>query len=300
MLQSKYRIDTKKKEAHDMPSMPLIEKIRTSYPDLSQSERLVADYICERLPQVSRMSIRELKQAIGVSEPTVFRFCQAIGFRGFKEFKICLAEQTPTFQDYFTVIPQEGKSEVQNLVEQLLLSERDAIETTMRQLDYALLERAAQMIVAAKHICLFGVSTSFDVCRDVQRRFNRLGLPAWASNEFHDAVAQLSSFEKSDLLVCISQSGCTREVLDMAKSAVAQGLPVLSLTAFPSSRLAEQSTLVLQTYAPEVTGNRLGLTTRIAQYAMVDALYMAVAHRLGDQVSQIMESSLVPIMRRPG
>lgn len=281
-----------------MPAMSLIEKIRRTYPDLSQSERLVADYICERLPQVSRMSIRELKQAIGVSEPTVFRFCQAIGFRGFKEFKISLAEQTPTFQDYFTVIPQEGKSEVQNLVEQLLLSERDAIETTMHQLDYGLLERAAEMIVGAKRICLFGISTSFDVCRDMQRRLNRLGLPAWASNEFHDAVAQTASFEQSDLLICVSQSGATREVLDMAKSAAQQGLPVLALTAFPASRLAEQSALVIQTYAPEVTGNRLGLTTRIAQYAMVDALYMAVAHRLGDQVTCLMETSLVPIMRR--
>lgn len=282
-----------------MASMTLIETIRRKYPDLSQSERLVADYICERLPQVSRMSIRELKQAIGVSEPTVFRFCQAIGFRGFKDFKISLAEQTPTFQDYFTVIPQEGKSEVQNLVEQLLFSERDAIETTMRQLDYPLIDRAAQRIVAAGQICLFGVSTSYDVCRDLQRRFNRLGLHAWASNEFHDAAAQMAGFAPEDLLICISQSGSTREVLDMAKSAGAQGLPVLSLTAFPSSRLAEQSALVLQTYAPEITGNRLGLTTRIAQYAMADALYMAVAHRLGDQVSQIMESSLVPIMRRP-
>lgn len=84
----------------------------------------------------------------------------------------------------------------------------------------------------------------------------------------------------------------------MAKSAAQQGLPVLALTAFPASRLAEQSALVIQTYAPEVTGNRLGLTTRIAQYAMVDALYMAVAHRLGDQVTCLMETSLVPIMRR--
>ena len=117
------------------------------------------------------------------------------------------------------MVPQEGKSEVQNLVEQLLLSERDAIETTMHQLDYGLLERAAEMIVGAKRICLFGISTSFDVCRDMQRRLNRLGLPAWASNEFHDAVAQTASFEQSDLLICVSQSGATREVLDMAKSA---------------------------------------------------------------------------------
>ena len=92
-----------------MATLSLIEQIRRQYPMFSKSERLVADYVCDHLPQISRMSIREFKQAVGVSEPTIFRFCQAIGFRGFKEFKISLAEQTPTFQDYFVAAPSEGE-----------------------------------------------------------------------------------------------------------------------------------------------------------------------------------------------
>lgn len=281
-----------------MPAVSLLELIRRHYPDFSQSERLVADYICNHLPMVSRMSIREIKEAVGVSEPTVYRFCQVLGFEGFKDFKISLAEQTPTFKDYFTATPQAGKSDLENLVERLLLSERDAIDTTLRMLDYETLEKAAQAVVRAHRICLFGCSTSYDICRDTQRKLSRLGLSAWAYNEFHDAVAQLARFDEKDLLLCVSQSGATREPLDVVKNARQRGIPVLLVTAFPSSRIGECASLILRTYAPEVTGNRLGLTTRIAQYSVMDALYMAVARLLGDRVCELMESSLVPLMRR--
>lgn len=187
-----------------------------------------------------------------------FAFAQAIGFRGFKEFKISLAEQTPTFQDYFVAAPSEGKSTVQNLVERLLLTERDAIETTLHMLDYARLDEAAQLVARAQRICLFGVSTSFDICRDMQRRLSRLGISAWASNEFHDAVVQLARFRAEDLLICVSQSGATNEVLDVAKQGQQFGVPLLAITAFPSSPVGRLARVVLPTYAPEITGNRLG------------------------------------------
>lgn len=281
-----------------MSDMPLLELIRLHYPEFSKSERMVADYICNNLSSVSRMSIREIKDAAGVSEPTVYRFCQVLGFQGFKDFKISLAEQTPTFKDYFAITHREGKSDLENLVERLLLAERDAIDTTLRILDYDVLEKAAQAVVKAKRICLFGSSTSYDVCRDVSRKFNRLGLSAWAYNDFHDALPQLSQFDENDLLLCISQSGNTREPLDVVKNTRDQKIPVLLITAFTDSRIAEYADLILRTYTPEVTGNRLGITTRFAQYSMTDALYMAVARLLGEKVSDILESSLIPLMRR--
>ena len=98
---------------------------------------------------------------------------------------------------------------MQNLVERLLLTERDAIETTLHMLDYARLDEAAQLVARAQRICLFGVSTSFDICRDMKRRLSRLGISAWASNEFHDAVVQLALFRAEDLLICVSKSGAT-------------------------------------------------------------------------------------------
>ena len=59
---------------------PYEDQIQQIYPSLSKGERKVADYVRENMSAVLRMTIRELKDAVGVSEPTVFRFCQAMGY----------------------------------------------------------------------------------------------------------------------------------------------------------------------------------------------------------------------------
>ena len=275
-------------------SMPLLDRIRRAYPNLSNSERAVADYVCEHWSQVARMSIRDIRDAVSVSDPTVYRFCQSIGFSGFKEFKISLAEQTATFRDYFSVEAAEGKSELQQLVERLLHSEKETLSATLGVLDYEALEDATEKVIGADRICLFGCSTSFDICRDLQRRLTRLGLSVFAHNEYHEAAVQLTRFSEKDLLICVTQSGTTQEVVDTAQVAVKNGVQILVITANPVSRVGRLGTLVLRTYAPELTRNRLGLTTRIAQLGVADALYMSVAHKMGDRVAELLSSSVVP------
>ncbi|MBE5783306.1 MAG: MurR/RpiR family transcriptional regulator [Clostridiales bacterium] len=281
-----------------MAPLSLIEQIRRRYSVFSQSERQVADYICDHLPQVSRMSIRELKDAAGVSSPTVFRFCKTMGFGGYKDFKISLAEQTPTFKDYFTIEPPNGENSIESLVRRLLLSERDAIDATLRMLDFPRLHQAADMMIGAKRIFLFGVSTSFDICCDLQRKLSRLGLNVWCGSDGHDATSHLACFSAQDLLMCISQSGATKETVTIAKYACSAHIPVLSITASSTSAIAPYSSLILHTFSPEITGNRVGITTRTAQHALVDALYMTVAGSIGENVAQLMERSLLPLLHR--
>ena len=279
------------------PSAPLPDRIRNIFPQLSNSERAVADYVCSHLAQVSRMSIHDLREATGVSAPTVCRFCRSIGFSGFREFKISMAEQTGSFRDYFEVETTEGKSELQQLVERLLQSEKETITGALSVLNYSLLEDATEKIIRADRICLFGCSTSYDICRDLQRRLTRLGLSVFAHNEYHEAAVQLTRFSKNDLLICVTQSGNTQEVLNTAEVAAKNHVEILVITANPTSRVGRMGSLVLQTYAPELAGNRLGLTTRIAQIAAADALYMSIAHKMGDRVVELLSSSVVPKMQ---
>ena len=280
-----------------MSSTHILDEIQAHYAQLSTGERRVAEYVRDHFTQVSRMSIRQLGQTIGVSEPTVFRFCQALGYQGFTEFKISLAEQNPTFQEYFSAAPSEGKGEVQALVERLLLSERDIFTATLRTMDYARLEAAADQVLSARRVLLFGISTSYSVAHDTWRRLVRLGLTAWALNEYHEAVPLMTSFDAGDLLVCITQTGETRETVETARKARELGIPVICVTAFPASPAGRCAGLVLPTFAPAQSDNRVGVTTHTAQSAVMDALYMAVAHRLGSQAATLLQSSNVSAMR---
>ncbi len=59
---------------------------------LRKSEVKVAEYIPLHADRIIHFSLNELADNVGVSEPTVIRFCRALGFSGWQEFKIYLAQ----------------------------------------------------------------------------------------------------------------------------------------------------------------------------------------------------------------
>ncbi len=73
--------------------------METCREQMRRSERKVADYILENRKEVIHMRIVDLAQEAHVSEPTVVRFCRAIGCDGFQNFKVALAKHMANSQD---------------------------------------------------------------------------------------------------------------------------------------------------------------------------------------------------------
>ncbi|MEO0444167.1 MAG: transcriptional regulator, partial [Pseudomonadota bacterium] len=72
--------------------MNLTQTITRELAQLRKSERKVAEYVLKHLSDVIRLRITDLATAAEVSEPTVIRFCRAIGCNGFQDFKMTLAQ----------------------------------------------------------------------------------------------------------------------------------------------------------------------------------------------------------------
>src|SRR6266566_3034588 len=79
-------------DRHAPETATILARIVAARDQLSRMELRVADYVLEQPNGVLNMSITALAEAIGASEPTVARFCHALGFSGFKEFKLVLAK----------------------------------------------------------------------------------------------------------------------------------------------------------------------------------------------------------------
>ena len=74
--------------------------IAQAHPQLRKSERKVADYVLEHRAKIVQMRIVDLAAAAAVSEPTVVRFCRALDFDGFQDFKLNLAQFMGTNTSY--------------------------------------------------------------------------------------------------------------------------------------------------------------------------------------------------------
>ncbi|MDD3335851.1 MAG: MurR/RpiR family transcriptional regulator [Eubacteriales bacterium] len=249
--------------------------IMNAYSSLSPSERKVADFAMENMPVLVRMSMREVKNGAGVSEPTVVRFCRAIGFEGFTDFKISMAQQMGSYE---TLFPgrQDGKSDLEQLIRGTLQSERDLIDVTMRCIDLSMVEAAAKLITRARRICFFGVCTSSEICRDASRKLVRLNMSVWNHSDIHDALLLVSEFGPDDLLFCVSHSGQTPEIHELLHVVHAKKTPTILMTSFPNKRLCRDVDVLLRTFSKESTNLRLSLLSRVGQHAVFDAVYMAV------------------------
>jgi len=271
--------------------------INSVYPSLSAAEKKVADYVQDNLSLVLRMSARELRDAAQVSEPTIFRFCKALGFTGFRDFKISMAQQFSSYRNYF-ISEETEESKLQALVRRTLQTEIKVIDTTLRLLDYELLEATARNLLEAERICLFGAGSSVETCNDARRKFTRLGMKAWSFSDFHEAATLLGTFTEQDLLLAISHSGITRETTDVLRVAHGRKARTVLMTAFPNTQMRPYADVLLRTYAQETADSRVVITSRVSQFAMLDALYMAVVSMMGEEVLPMMEQTTRDVIGR--
>ena len=79
-------------------------KIEAVYRDLTAKDKRIADYIVKYPEQVMTLSIRELAQVLEVAESTIFRFVQRLGYEGYKQFKLELAQTQGKNTTYYQFV----------------------------------------------------------------------------------------------------------------------------------------------------------------------------------------------------
>ena len=90
----------------------LLREIQGAYDNLRKSEKLVADFILENPPDVVASTMAQAAAKMGVSEPTLNRFCKALNYSGFNEFKLTLAQQLAA-DEYFTSYEIDPEDSIQ-------------------------------------------------------------------------------------------------------------------------------------------------------------------------------------------
>jgi RpiR family transcriptional regulator, carbohydrate utilization regulator len=156
----------------------IIEQSRAS---LRKSERRVADYILAHPNQVIRTSLADLAVAIGVSQPTIIRFCQAIGCEGFREFKLNLAQSLASQLRYFH---QSLQTDTRDVPGGDLFARTGQLLTRFRErLPGSELQRAVDVLGRARRVKCFAVGAAESCAFDAQRLLLRHGKSSSAWTE---------------------------------------------------------------------------------------------------------------------
>ena len=246
---------------------------------LSMAERVVLDYLIENKAVLKNFSVDKIAEAAYTSPASVVRMCKKLGYKGFKDFKIdfILANskvEIPETKEYTDVILSKDKncgiSAIENNIK--------ALEETLKLFDDNACLRAANMIMEARKILIFGKGSSFLVCKDLEMKLRRINKFAIAQGESHEQLVDATFLNAKDVVIFVSNSGKTKEIVSAALLAKDKKAKIISITKIGSSILAELSNVVLYTTGLEGEFRSAAMTSRISQMTVIDALFAKCAY----------------------
>lgn len=256
----------------------LLETITERLMSLRKSEQKVAQVVFADPDAAVNATVASLARGAGVSEPTVMRFCEAIGCTGFQDFKLALAHGRAFALHAHSVIgPKDGPREVTNKIFQYTLA---SLDRARRRLDPAEVAKAIEILAHARKIDFIGFGASGIVAQDAQQKFPLFGKPCIATIDSHQQYMTALTMEPEDVLVAISNTGETDAILQCVEAARQRGAKVIGITGGATSSLARRCDAVLVVETHENTNVYTPTTSRLGALVIIDILSTGLALRL--------------------
>jgi DNA-binding MurR/RpiR family transcriptional regulator len=263
-------------------------RVRAIQSELPGALQRVAELVLTDPASAARATIVELAERSGTSPATVTRFCRALGFDGYAELRLGIAAETGraaraagwTVDIGREILPSDPLDRV---LGQIIAANTRALQDTSARLDLDAVDRAASAIADANRVDIYGIGGSALVGAELQLCLHRIGIPSWAWTEVHNGLASSSLLGDGDIALGISNSGQTRETIEMLAEAGSHGATTVALTSYPKSPLADVADIVLLTSTHETTFRPDALSARHPQLVVLDLVYIAVAQRTHDR-----------------
>lgn len=243
---------------------------------LTGSEKKVAKYVLENYMKVLDYTVTELSEKADVSDATVVRFCRSVGYKGYQDLKINLAQDAIMPYKHLNTSLEERDTPEQ-IALKVIRSEIETLEETINILDMKELELAARAIQKARRVVFFGSGGSIMVAEDAMHKFLKIGIQCTVQMDTDVQVMESVLLGPEDVAVGISHSGTTRNVIECLKNARANGATTIGLTTYGKSPILKQCDHVLMTSTKETVFRSESVTARIAQLSVIDSLVAIIS-----------------------
>ena len=267
----------------------LLLRLRQGVDGYSRTQQKLGEFVLSDPAKVVYLTITELARESDTSEASVTRLCRTLGCKGYNEFKMALALDLQHGQPI-----EHGGDEIDNVVNESV----QALQDTAKLLDRTLLEAAALALHQAQSVQIYGVAASAILGEYLHYKLLRLGKPAQLFSDMHRAAMNATTLSKDSLVVAISSSGSTRDLLHVVKLARKHGVPVLALSNTPRSPLASLSDIQLLAAKPEGPLSAGALNAKVGVMLLVELLttsLIALDEKYSD-VSQQTASATLPLL----
>ncbi len=267
----------------------LLDSIKTQIDLLSKSEKKVALTILDNPQLALAENITALAKNALVSEPTVVRFCRAIGYEGWHDFKLKLAQSLAVALPGATEMLAQDDIAV-DLVNKICSRSINTLLDLRNHLSADPIQRALDVLLKANKIEFYGQGTSGIVAADAQHKFFRSGVPTVAYSDPHIHSIAASLLQPGDCVVAISQRGGNAALLRSVQLAKKGGANIIVLG--PSGTpLAKLATVLVPIDLSFNIDPYTPISARLAHLVVIDILAVGLALKRGPEFRKKMQNA---------
>lgn len=266
-----------------MEIVNVISIIHANYKAFTKAEQKVADFVLKDPKQIFYISITDFADMCGVGDTSVFRFCKTLGFNGYQEFKMMLA-QSLNNDDQSGQLNEEIKKDdsIEDLCKKVLIKNTNALNETFDLLNMSDLTKSVDYIIDAKRILFLGLGSSAITAHEAKNRFLRVTPKVEFVYDAHMQSMATSLMTKDDLVIAFSFSGSTKDMIELLKISKSTGCKIICITRFAKSPITKYADIVLLCGAHEGPLQGGDLSAKMAQLYLLDILFSEYTRKTGD------------------
>lgn len=273
-------------------------RIREKNETLTASELKVVEQL-EKHEKPFLLSMNDLSRLSDVSEPSVVRLYKKLGYASYQELKVALAQEHAN--NHSSEGFGQGEIFEEDLSDVVFDKISDQISTAMmmtsKKINLEEIEEAVKQISNAERLYFFGQGLSGTIAEDGAHKFMRIGKTTIAVKDPHYQAIYANHMNKGDVLIAISHSGETVNIIEVVEMSKKNGGLAIIITSNQNTTLAQMADILLLTQATETERQSDAMISRIIQLAFIDTLYTRVVAIGGNNIKEAVNISRLAVTK---
>ncbi|NLV76624.1 MAG: MurR/RpiR family transcriptional regulator [Tissierellia bacterium] len=265
----------------------LIKVIQNNYNSLSKGQKLIAEYIMDNYDKAAFMTAATLGETVGVSESTVVRFANTLGYDGYRELQKELQE---LIKNKLTTVQRislsKDFSDYENALKQVVKKDMDNIEKTLNELDYQAFQRGVEITLKADNVYILGLRSSSFLAGYLGFYLNFLldnvKIISFGAN---DVFEQLLKATEDDVIIGISYPRYSKRTLEALDYGKEKGCSIIGITDSLVSPAAQYADVTLIASSSMLSF----VDSLVAPMSLINAFIVALGMEKKDDITTYFE-----------
>jgi len=238
---------------------------------LTPTERKIADYIIENESEIRTLTSYEISNKLKIGQSNIIRFSQKLGYKGFRELQF---DTNNYDNELYKEVSDNESTESTN--DRIVLLYTNLAKATNSINNPNTIDKCIKRIIESKRIVVYGVGNSNLFAEYLSNNLLKMQLNSFSSTNSHIVYTTISGFNEEDLVILISKTGETREIIKIARICKNYNVPILAITRLAKNKLLKYADYAIYT-CNDLSDSRLNATTiRCSQLWVIDMITLNI------------------------